>query len=63
MACAHLPDASPRQLYGVVTELQACDSAGTPRADASHRIGCSQCVTTRAVLGEPQGCGGAGGGD
>ncbi len=47
MACAHLPDANPGQLYGIVTEMKVWDSAGTPNADASYRTDCSQCDAAR----------------
>ena len=34
LACAHLPDATPQQLYGMVTELKAVG----PRANSLARV-------------------------
>lgn len=34
LACAHLPDATPQQLYGMVTELKAVG----PRANSFARV-------------------------
>ena len=39
LACAHLPDATPQQLYGIVTEIKAIDPRANPLARvASHDL-------------------------